>query len=332
MADLSIKYLGLTLANPIIIGSCGKTSNIKSLKELQKQGAAAVVLKSIFEEQIMMEIDAQYNNLLNSNVFYSEKSENIDYLDLNVTHDAMNNYISLIKEAKRELIIPVIPSIHCHSTGEWLNFVKEIEKAGADAIEINLGFIQTDPNIGAVATEMELISIIKKIRATVKLPIAVKISPYVSSIPAFVNELSLAGANAVVLFTRFYNPDIDIIKLEEKPGPIFSSELDYSNTLRWTGILSGKTPTQIVSSTGIHNAETIIKMILAGASAVQIASILYIQEATVIQEILKGLNQYMDSKNFNYISQFNGLFNRKSTKNIGIFDRIQFMKHVGSIE
>jgi dihydroorotate dehydrogenase (fumarate) len=332
MAELATKYLGINLRNPIIIGSSGLTENLEGLKNLEKSGAGAVVLKSLFEEQIQMDSDQDRNEVKKNYMIYSEHSETFDYLDTHHHQAALNDYLELIHQAKKDLMMPVIASINCITPTEWVPFAKKIGEAGADALELNIAFQTTISSKSTAEIEKLHSDIIAKVKKEISIPIAVKISPAFTNFSIMARNLSDCGANALVLFNRFFSPDINIEKLEITPAQMYSSPNDYINSLRWIAVLSGKIKSDLCASTGIHSGETVIKQLLAGASAVQITSAVYKNGEKVINQILKTLEDWMGKKGFNYIDQFKGKMSQLNSKSPEQFERIQFMKYFSQIK
>ncbi|MEG2278255.1 MAG: dihydroorotate dehydrogenase-like protein [Odoribacter sp.] len=320
MANLKTTFVGLKLKSPIIAGSCGLTSDMNKLQEMEKNGVGAVILKSVFEEQINMET----SNTLGDNSY----PEEADYIQNYIRANTIQQYIDLVKLAKNKLNIPVIPSISCLKDGEWISFARELEKAGADALELNAFILPTDEFMESAALESLYFDIVKHVRAEVKIPIIVKISRYFTNLPAFVSKLKAYGANAVTIFNRFYEPDIDIERMTMGNAPIFSLPTDLRTTLRWTGILTGKDKQQeISSSTGVHSGEAVVKLLLAGATTVQVCSAIYEQGIESIQAMNVYVNNWMDNKSFKTIEEFRGKLSYADTKHTERYERAQFMKY-----
>ena len=320
MIHLETNYAGLTLKNPLIIGSSGLTNSAEKNQKLEEAGAGAIVLKSLFEEQI----DMQGDILMQS----SDSSEAADYIRNYVMANQLDQYLSLIRETKSICTIPVIASINCYKSGTWAEFAKQIEEAGADALELNIFYLCTDPKI--LANEMYdlYISILKKVKKLISIPVIIKIGKEFSNIPRLVNQLHLHEVQGVVLFNRFYHPDIDIHKMQIISGDIFSNRSDIGDTIRWTAIVSGLIQKiSIASSCGIHNWEDVIKCILAGATAVQICSTVYKNGIEVIPEILKGVEGWMNETKYMSISDFRGKLSFSNAENPSIYERSQFMKY-----
>ena len=327
MADLSIQYMGLKLKNPLIIGSSGLTNSVENIIEFEKRGAGAVVLKSLFEEQIKNDIKTTF-----SKTDVGSYPEAEDYISNYSKIHGVEEYLDLIRNCKKAVQIPVIASINCVSASEWTSFALQIQNAGADALELNIYILPSDVSHAGIQNENIYFSILQKIKDQIKIPVALKISPYFSGLANMVQKLSWSGANGLVLFNRFYSPDINIDTLKINATNTFSSPEEMSNTLRWVAILSDTIKTDIVASTGIYDGETVIKMLLAGATAVQIASTLYKNGFGKIEEILSDLVTWMDKNNYSTIHEFKGKMSFKNSQNPAAYERVQFMKHYSGIE
>lgn len=320
MADLKTNFAGLTLKTPLIAGSCGLTAEVEKLREIEKNGAGAVILKSVFEEQIRMDIQKMTGN--------STSPEEEDYLRNYVRANTLQQYIDLVKAAKAHLGIPVIASINCLADGEWVDFAKELEQAGADALELNIFALPLDEFQESAEVENTYYSIVKHVRSQVKMPLVVKISQYFTNLPAFVAKLKAFGADAVTLFNRFYEPDIDIEQFSVGAASVLSNPSDLRTTLRWTGILAGKDPRlQISASTGVHSGEAVVKMLLAGATTVQVCSVLYENGTAVLQDMNRFIASWMDRHAFCNIGQFRGKLSYANVENAARYERAQFMKY-----
>jgi len=327
MADLTTNYMGLVLKNPIIIGSSGLTSTVEKIKELEANGAAAVVLKSIFEEEILRDVKAHLDSAKSDKLIYTDYSETLDYIDLHFREESVNNYLNLIKGAKSNVLIPVIASINCLSDSEWFSFAKKIEGAGADGLELNI-FLNPSDNSN-LNFEETYKTIITSVLAVVKIPVSVKFSQYFTKPNLFLTEISKTGIKGMVLFNRFYQPDIDIEKLSLKEAEIFSTPEESNQVLRWIGILSGKVPCSLAASTGVSDSTIMIKQILAGADAVQIVSAVYKNGPQYITKMLEELENWMDRKGFSSLSRFKASVNMNQSKNPSVYERMQFMKYFG---
>jgi dihydroorotate dehydrogenase (fumarate) len=327
MVNIQTSYLGINLKNPVIISSSGLTDSVDKIIQLEKDGAAAVVLKSLFEEQIKIEAGLIADNSKNT---YPEAW---DYISSYTKENSLAQYIELIEEAKKNVEIPIIASINCYSTEGWTSFAKKIETAGADALEINIFYISIDRDFNATDYEKIYIDIVVKLRGLLKVPFALKIAPYFTSLSNLADQLHYRGAAGLVLFNRFYEPDIDIYTKQFKPSEIFSTPADMYTTLRWVAIISAQVENiDIVASTGIHNGESLIKMILAGAKAVQICSTIYKNGNEVIAKMLEDLKKWMEENNYTTIDDFRGAMNYKNIADSSIYERSQFMKYYSSLK
>ncbi len=323
MTNLKTTYMGLELANPIIVASSGLTNSVEKIKGLEAAGAGAVVLKSIFEEQINNEVS--YLLKRDPQNLYPEAE---DYIRNYTRNNSIEQHLSLIKEAKEQTNIPIIASINCISSKEWTSFAKDFEDAGADALELNLFVVPTSRNESSEEIEQLYIDVLKKVKKQVKIPVSVKIGFYFTNLISMAEKLKANGAAAITMFNRFYEPDIDIEKMELTASEVFSTSSDIRRSLRWIGMTSAALPTlEIAASTGIHDGVAVIKQLLAGAQVTQLCSVVYIRGAQVIAGMLKELEAYMKKWNFKTIEDFRG---RLSYSKIGdplLYERAQFMKY-----
>jgi len=279
MSSISTSYLGLQLKSPIIVGSSPLTDSVKSITELAKAGAGAVILKSLFEEQIMMDVDALRVNNINDTFADAE-----NYFRFFTREKHLNDYLTLIKECKEQTDIPIIASINCHNVGEWSQFSQKMEKAGADAIELNIFNIPTDKEYNGTEYEKTYFDIIQSVQKEVSIPLSIKVSSYFSGLANFMVKLSQTELNGIVMFNRFYEPEIDINTLEIKSKSFKSLASDNSQVLRWMGILSPIVNCDLCASTGITNSETMIKNLLVGAKSTMIVSQIITQFNNKIKE------------------------------------------------
>lgn len=320
MGNLKTKFAGLELNSPIIAGSCGLTSDIKRLQEIEVAGAGAVVLKSIFEEQINMEASRSIGD--------NSYPEETDYIQNYIRANTVQQYIDLVKLAKERLKIPVIVSINCLSNGEWISFAKELENAGADALELNTFILPLDEFKESADIENIYYDIVKQVKAQVKIPLILKIGHYFTNLPMFVSKLKALGVDAVTLFNRFYEPDIDIERMTIGVASVFSLPTDLRQSLRWTGILAGQDKQlQISSSTGVHNGEAVVKLLLAGATTVQVCSALYEQGIPAIRTMNYFVSSWMEKKSFRSIEEFRGKLSYADPGHADRYERAQFMKY-----
>jgi dihydroorotate dehydrogenase (fumarate) len=325
MVDLSTEYLGLKLKNPVIAGSSGLTNSVKSIKELEENGAAAVVLKSIFEEEIAFE----YEDIIKEAESKGYNLDQFDYYDYKIKEDNLDKYTTLISESKKNVSIPVIASVNCVYSHEWLAFASQLQKAGADALELNMFFLPSDFERSSEEKEKAYFQIIEQVQKIVTLPIALKISYYFSNLGPMIQKLSNTGISGLVLFNRFFSPDFDIDKFVVKSSNIFSSPSDLPISLRWIAIMAERVKCDLVASTGVHDGEALIKQLLAGADAVQVASTLYQNGKGRIGEMLKTLEEWMEGKGYNKLSDFRGKMSQAKSSNPAAYERVQFMKYFG---
>jgi dihydroorotate dehydrogenase (fumarate) len=344
MIDLTCKYLGLSLKNPIIVGSSGLTSSTENLKKIAKLGAGAVVLKSIFEEQIKFEAENliksdtpqikswndAFQGIVSKTEYYYEEA--LDYLTNYAKEHTLNNYLSLISSAKREINIPVIASINCTTQYDWQYFARRIQEAGADALELNVYLLPSDFEKSGTDNEKVYFDIIQEVRKFITIPVSLKIGFYFSSLAQTALRLSESGIAGLTLFNRPFNPDIDIEHLEPDAKNMFSTDSEYSHTLRWVALLAGKLKCDIAASTGIHDHETIVKQLLAGADAVQMVSVFYRNHFDILPQLLSGIEKWMTEHNFRSISDFKGLLSSKNVENPAAYERVQFLRLFSSIE
>lgn len=325
MADLSCSYLGLKLRNPLIVGSSGLTESIRVIRQLEENGAGAIVLKSLFEEEILMEMQANMTRMTSESFLYPETVEYYEQHD--TIRESTDHYLELIRECKKALQIPVIASISCMTASQWTYFPKLIQEAGADALELNLFILPSDFNRTAAENEKVYFDIINEIKKRITIPIALKVSFYFSNLAAFLQKVSATGIQGLVLFNRFYNPDIDIEKMEVVSSQVLSQPSDMALSLRWIAIMAGRVQCDLAATTGVHDGNGLIKQILAGANAVEIASTLYINGPEFIQNMLIELEQWMDSMGYQSIDDFRGKMSQGMSKNPAAFERVQFMKY-----
>ncbi len=319
MTDISVKAAGLELKNPIIIGSCGFTETVENIKKLEEAGAGAVVLKSLFEEQIMSDA---YDTMGEVKSMFSHP-ELEDYVKYFEEKDAVGKYLDLIRQAKAAVSIPVIASINCGSFDKWVQFSSEIEKAGADALEINLYLLPSDPGNGEHTYMTTAMDISREVKKHISIPFTLKLGYYSDTLSRDLLTLSRSDVSGLVLFNRPFYPDIDIETEKIKGGYAYSSPAEISTSLRWIAILSDFAETDLIAATGVHSEKGIIKQILAGAKAVQMTSTLYLNSFSVIQRSLDELKSWMKRKGYKSLNDFRGKLSRKDH---AIYDRVQFLR------
>ncbi len=329
MANLETTYLGLSLKNPLVIASSGLTNSVKKIKGLEEAGAAAVVVKSLFEEQILNEV----TSLLEKDAHSASYPEAEDYMKAYLRDNSVSTHLNLIKEAKQEAGIPVIASINCVSSSEWTTFAKEFEEAGADALELNVFYVPTDKGDKPAEIEQLYMDILAKVKKEVTIPVSVKIGMYFTNIVAMAEKLKANGAAGVVMFNRFYEPDINLKTLEITASEIFSNPSDLRRSLRWTGLVSSLVNNlDVASSTGIHSGDAVLKQLLAGAQVTQLCSVVYQNGNAVIGQMLNEIEDFMKTWNFKRLDDFRGRLSYSKIKDPMMYERSQFMKYFSGRE
>jgi dihydroorotate dehydrogenase (fumarate) len=321
--DLSTKYLGLELRNPVIVGSSGLTDSVKKIADLEKFGAGAVVIKSIFEEEITLE----YEKMLAEEAPSRYKDDYLDYFDYKIKEDNIKNYIKLIADAKKKVKIPVIASINCTSSHEWAYFAGKIEEAGADALELNMFILPSTLKKSIEDIDHIYLEIINNVKNTIKIPLSIKISYYFSNLGRAITVLSKTGVDGIVLFNRFYSPDIDLDKMEIISTNVLSSPQELSTSLRWIGIMANRIKCDLAASTGVHDGKAVIKQLLAGADAVQMVSALYQNGPEYLSKVIEEIEGWMKEKGFDSIADFKGKLSQERYVNPTLYERVQFMKY-----
>lgn len=328
MIDLSVKYLGLSLKNPLIVGSCGLTNSVEDVKALEKNGAGAVVLKSIFEEEIRLEYEKEMSNV----AFDESNLEYYDYFDYQIKENNVKKYIQLIEACKKEIKIPIIASVNCTSSAEWTFFAKKIQKAGADALELNAFIMPSDLTRSSEETENIYFKLIENVKKEVSIPISLKISYYFSNVASMIKKLSDTGIAGIVLFNRFYSPDIDIENRKIISTHVLSSPAELSISLRWIAIMANRVSCDLAASTGVHDGKDVIKQLLVGADAVQAVSTFYKNGTSHIATMLNEIGVWMKDNNYNSISEFKGSMSQIKSQNPAAIERVQFMKYFGDMK
>jgi len=325
MEKLTTNYLGITLKSPLIVSSSRLTSTIESLKEAEENGAGAVVLKSLFEEQINYHISSLPNS-----PGYPEAD---DYISYYTKSHSVDEYLGLIRTAKKRLGIPVIPSINCFSSKGWTDFAKNIADSGADAIEINVFFMPLDRKKSSADSEKIYFELIEKLKTAIKIPIALKIGYRFSNILYMIDQFYMRGIEGIVMFNRFYEPDIDIKRMEIIPASIFSSASERRYVLRWIAMASAQDiKIDISATTGVYSGEDAVRYLLAGADTVQVCSVLYQKGMPFLKTMNRQIKEWMAKNNFKSINDFRGKLNWLNYEKPAIFERTQFMKYFSSVD
>lgn len=329
MADLSTRYFGLNLKSPIVIGSSGLSNSVEKIKLLEQYGAGAVVLKSVFEEEIFNEYQAEFTK----QVIGHHNLEYLDYFDYEIKGEKVREYLELIKGAKAAGVkIPIVASINCSSGNDWLFFAQKLEEAGADALELNLFLLPSDLDRSSEEVHYYYFTTVRRVVQKANIPVTIKISPYFSDLATTIRELSETGLAGITLFNRSYNIDIDISKKELVPAMILSHPFEYLQPLRWIGIMSGRVSCDLAASTGIHDHEAVLKMLMAGANAVQIVSTVYKNGYEAVSQMAENISNWMDENGISDLSQLIGSASKIKVSNPAWYERVQFMKYFGGFD
>jgi dihydroorotate dehydrogenase (fumarate) len=326
MRNLQTTYLGMPISTPVVVGSCGLTSSVQSIVNLAEHGAGAIVLKSVFEEEILL--DYEHNVLPNIGPMQNDL-EFFDYYDYEIKHEVLQKYVGIISDVKARVNIPVIASINCISSNEWVSYALRLQEAGADALELNILKLPFDEKHSSAQIEDLYIQIIEKVRQRLSIPIAVKIGPQFTNLGVFVKRLADAGVEGIVMFNRYYPIDFDIHNEEIIAGSVFSHPSDYLLPLRWISILSNRVDCELIASTGVHSVESAVKMLLAGASSVQVVSGVYKQGPLFVKNLVAGIESWMENKGYSSLGDFKGNLAQTMADKSDIFERVQFMRHFG---
>ncbi|MFH0760555.1 MAG: dihydroorotate dehydrogenase-like protein [Bacteroidota bacterium] len=319
MVSLQTSYAGLSLDNPIVVGSSGLVDNPDKVRRMADFGPGAIVLKSLFEEQIL----ADSGRITEVNAY----PEALDYIRNYSKSHTVGKYLDLIGDARKTVHLPIIASINCISGSVWTGFARQIEEAGADALELNIFILPVD-DLESARIEKKYFEVLDQVKAKTRLPLIVKISPYFTNLVYMVHQFYAHGAQAVVLFNRLYEPDIDLAENHVTSHDVFSNPADLRQSLRWISLISDKDrKIDLSASTGVHDPAAVIKLLLAGASTVQVCSVLYKNGPEYLQILLNGLENWMQKKGYNNIDDFRGLLNYRSHEDPATWERVQFMRY-----
>ena len=324
--DLSTTYLGLKLRTPLVPSACSLCADLDNIKKMEDAGASAVVLHSLFEEQLTLE---QYE--LDHHMTHGTDSfaEALSYFPESSEYRlGPEDYLEHIAKAKKSVKIPIIASLNGTSTGGWIDYAKKIQEAGADALELNIYYIPTDFNLTSVQVEQTYLDILKAVKASVQLPVAVKLSPFFSSFANMARRLDDAGANGLVLFNRFYQPDIDLETLEVEPNVLLSTPQARRLPLRWIAMLYGRVQANLAATSGIHTSQDVIKMLMAGASVTMLCSVLYKHGIDQIRVIENEMTAWMTEHEYESVQQMLGSVSQKNCPDPSAFERAHYMRAI----
>ena len=326
MVDLSTTYLGLNLRSPLVVGAAAPlTEDINNIKRMEDAGAAAVVLHSLFEEQLLEERYAVYHNLSLGAQSSPEATVSSAQKIFPVSSQA---YLEHIHRAKEMVEIPIIASLNSSPIGSWVDYARQVEQAGADALELNIYYVPTDSEMTGARVEQTYIDIVRTITSSVKIPVAVKLSPFFSNMANMAKCLSESGAKGLVLFNRFYQPDIDLETLEITPNLFLSNSREIRLPMRWIAILYRTIPVDFAATSGIHSAHDVIKMMLVGAKVTMLVSVLLSEGIEELQDIEKDLVAWLESKNYDSIAQLQGRMSQLNCPDPSVFERVQYLQAV----
>lgn len=321
MSDLSTTFMGIELRNPIVVGACHLTATIRKLKACEKAGAGAVVLKSIFEELVRSDAKAAVSTMkspsnTNRQAILDELGENL----------ALDEYLALVEEAKKALSIPVIASIHCQSPRTWEEYASRLEEVGADGLQLNLYSLGSAVGRGAAQIEKGYLDAARRVRRRVKLPIAAKIGMNLTSPAGFAESLREVGMDALVMFNRFYGPDVDIHRMKLTAAPVLSSESESLAALRWIGLLSGKINLDFAGAGGVHGYEDVVKQLLVGARCVEMCTALYTNGLDHIGRTTTKIEGWMKRHKLSTLSDFRGRLRSEEAKQSEMFESSQYVE------
>ncbi|MGK7954106.1 MAG: dihydroorotate dehydrogenase-like protein [Crocosphaera sp.] len=323
--DLKTTYMGMTLKSPLVVGSCAPlTEEIDNIKRMEDAGAAAVILHSFFEEQLRQEQLELHHHLTYGTESFAEA---LTYFpEPEIFHVGSDEYLNHIQQAKEMVDMPIIASINGSTLGGWLDYSQKIEQAGADALELNIYYVPTDLDIPGGEIEQNYLDILKAVKSEINIPVAIKLSPYFSNMANMAKRLSEAGADGLVLFNRFYQPDIDLNNLEVYPNVLLSSPQAMRLPMRWIAILYGKIEADLASTSGIHHASDVIKMVMTGAKITQVVSALLRHGIHYLATLEEGMRNWMEDNEYESIQQMQGSLSQLHCPDPAAFERSQYMK------
>ncbi|MBI5685268.1 MAG: dihydroorotate dehydrogenase-like protein [Verrucomicrobia bacterium] len=322
--DLTTKYLGMTLRNPLIVSASPLSEDVANIKKMEDAGAAAVVLHSLFEEQLVKESAELEEALVHGAESFGEATS---YFPRASEYKlGPEEYLAHIASAKKAVDIPVIASLNGSSVGGWTDYARQIQQAGANALELNIYYVPTDMQLAGGAVEQTYVDILKAVRAAVTIPVAVKLSPFFSNMANMAKRFDDAGANALVLFNRFYQPDIDLEELEVKPDILLSTPFAMRLPLTWVAILHGRVKADLAATSGIHSSDDVLKMLMAGANATMLCSALLRYGIDRLRVIEKGMCEWMEKHEYDSVKQMQGSLSQIKCANPAAFERSQYMR------
>lgn len=326
MPDLSTRYLGLNLRTPLVVSASPLSQDIDGIRKLEDAGASAIVLYSLFEEQLRQEsleldfyLSEGTESYAESTTYFPEPSE---------FHLGPDDYLEHIRKAKEAVKVPVIASLNGSSVGGWIQYATQIEEAGADALECNIYWIVTDPRVTSTEVEQHYIDIVQAVKTAVRIPVSIKVSPFFSNFANIATRIDTAGADGLTLFNRFYQPDIDLEALELVPHVLLSTPQAMRLPLTWIGILRGKIKASLAATSGIHGAEDVIKLLMVGADVTMLCSTLLRNGVNHLRSVEQGVRQWMESREYESVEQMKGSMSQMRCADPSAFERAQYMRAV----
>lgn len=328
MIDLTTNYLGLKLKNPLVASASPLTKKMDTVRQLEDAGVSAMVMYSLFEEQIIQESIKLHEDLLRGTESYAEAPTYIpEYGQYSI---GPQTYLEQLAKIKATVTVPVIGSLNGVTTGGWVEYARKIQEAGADALELNLYYLPTDPNIHSNELEDRYVSLVRDVAAQISIPLAVKLSPFVTAIPNFARRLTEAGAKGLVLFNRFYQPDFDLEELEVVPNLVLSSSAELRLPLRWIAILYGRVQADFALTSGVHTPEDMVKAIMAGASVAMTTSALLHHGVNYAGDLLNGFQAWLEEHEYESVEQMKGSMSQRAVAEPAAFERANYMKVLSS--
>lgn len=327
--DLTTSYLGLTLRTPLVASACPLWESLDNIKRAEDAGASALVLHSLFEEQITRQQHELFHHLEEGTESFSEARTYFPEADY--YHVGPDGYLNHIRKAKAATNIPIIASLNGSSLGGWTDFARQIEQAGADALEMNIYHIPTDPNLDANAVEQGYVDLLKAVKAVVNIPVAIKMSPFFSNMAHMAKKLDDAGANALVMFNRFYQPDIDLEALEVRPNVLLSTPQALRLPLRWIAILYGRINADMAATSGIHSPQDAIKMLMVGANVTMMASAILRNGLEYFRPMEQGLLDWLTEHEYESVQQLRGSLSQINCPDESLYERAQYTRAVSTL-
>lgn len=324
--NLETTYLGLKLRSPLVCSASPLTEDVENLRRMEKAGAGAIVLSSLFEEQIKEERQRLHENLIQGTESFAEA---LTYFpEPESYHKGTDDYLDRIRKAKRAVDIPVIASLNGDSIGGWTEFAAKMEEAGADALELNVYYIPTDMSLSGAEVEQTYIDILKAVKGEISIPVAVKVSPFFSSTANMLKQMDDAGADALVLFNRFYQPDIDLETLEIIPNVLLSTPAALRLPLRWIAIMYGQLQADLAATSGVHSGSDAIKVIMAGATVAMMTSALLRHGIDHLRVVENNVIEWMQEHDYESVDQMRGSMSQKHSEDPSAFERAQYRRAI----